>query len=424
VTPKPGASARAGPPGTRAGGARPPDPFAGDALWRDVQRYAAFGVHRYGSPGERAAMDWIERELRAAGLAASAQALRMPRQYVLEHAEVRAGGAVLPAFPHWWIPQASASFELGATLARDGEDAHGRLLWLRLPHDGRSYLSDTHRAAIARAAARGPAAILLTIDNPADEIFTYNVDQADPPWPVPVIVLAPAHAPLLEDARRDARPLAVAVRGRYERDVPGRNVIGRLDRGAARTVVVSTPVSSWFTSTCERAPGIASFLALARHAAAARADANFVFAATAGHEIGHGGMEAFLRAGAPPAAAVAAWIHLGACNACHRWRRDGEVWRTDGTVDASRRLLVVSPSLREPVEAAFDGVDAKLFVADEVGIGELREVKAAGYPAFFGVAGSHRFFHTPADGVETTSAAALEPVARAFARALDALLAR
>ena len=102
MTPKAGAPAAR--LGTHAAGARPADPFAGDALWRDVQRYAALGVHRYGSPGERAAMDWIEGELRAAGLAVSSQALRMPRQYVLEHAEVRVGDAVLPAFPHWWIP--------------------------------------------------------------------------------------------------------------------------------------------------------------------------------------------------------------------------------------------------------------------------------------------------------------------------------
>lgn len=119
-----------------------------------MQRYAALGVHRYGSPGERAAMDWIEGELRAAGLAVSSQALRMPRQYVLEHAEVRVGDAVLPAFPHWWIPEASASFELDATLSGDGEDARGRLVWLRLAHDRQSYLDDTHRAAIARAVAR------------------------------------------------------------------------------------------------------------------------------------------------------------------------------------------------------------------------------------------------------------------------------
>lgn len=106
------------------------------------------------------------------------------------------------------------------------------------------------------------------------------------------------------------------------------------------------------------------------------------------------------------------------------WRRDGERWRTDGTVDASRRLLVVSPSLRAPVEAAFDGVDATLFVADKVGIGELREVKAAGYPAFFGVAGSHADLPHAGRRRRDRERRGARAVARAFARALDALLAR
>jgi hypothetical protein len=55
--------------------------------------------------------------------------------------------------------------------------------------------------------------------------------------------------------------------------------------------------------------------------------------------------------------------------------------------------------------------------------GELREVQAAGYATYLGMAGTHRFFHSPGDTVRTTGSEALEPIAAAFARAL-ALLAR
>jgi hypothetical protein len=41
----------------------------------------------------------------------------------------------------------------------------------------------------------------------------------------------------------------------------------------------------------------------------------------------------------------------------------------------------------------------------------LRDVQAAGYPNFLGMAGLHRFFHTPADDLRTTSPEILEPVA-------------
>jgi hypothetical protein len=45
-------------------------------------------------------------------------------------------------------------------------------------------------------------------------------------------------------------------------------------------------------------------------------------------------------------------------------------------------------------------------------VGELRDVRGAGYRNFLGMAGLHRFFHTPADDLRTTGPEILEPVAR------------
>jgi hypothetical protein len=397
------------------------DPLSGTALFRDIERYAGFGLHRYGSRGAEAAMAWIEDELASAGYQVNSQTLTMPRQYELDHAQLRIGDAALEAFPHWWLPEDRATFALSAQLGNDA-DAAGKLIWVALPHDRSAYLNDSHRTAICQAARRNPVAIVLTIDNPANDIFTYNANQDDAPWPVPVIVVAARHKPLLAKALNDGTVISVDIAGRYRRDVPGRNLIGRLDRGASQTIVISTPVTSWFNSTGERGPGIASFLALARHAAGRQCDTNLVFVATAGHEIGHGGMETFLRDGAPAPSAVKAWIHLGASNACHHWTQDGEGWHTDGSVDSASRRLVMSPSMQTTISEQFRQIDAVRFIADKEAIGELRDVKAAGYRDFFGMAGSHRFFHTPTDGPQTTSASILEPVARAFASALDALM--
>jgi hypothetical protein len=56
--------------------------------------------------------------------------------------------------------------------------------------------------------------------------------------------------------------------------------------------------------------------------------------------------------------------------------------------------------------------------ADKQAVGQLRDVKAAGYRNFFGMAGQHRFFHTPADDLRITGPESLEPFARAFAQAV------
>jgi hypothetical protein len=401
------------------------DPLSGTALYRDIERYAGFGLHRYGSQGAEAAMSWIESELSAAGYQVDSQALTMPRQYELDQARLHVGEAVLEAFPHWWLPEDRATFALSARLCNES-DATGKLIWVQLPHDRSAYLNDSHRSAIHQAAARNPVAIVLTIDNPANDIFTYNANQEDDPWPVPVIVVAARHKALLAKALKDGTAISIDVAGRYLRNVPGRNLIGRLDGGTSQAIVISTPITSWFASTGERGPGIANFLALARHAARRASDRRIsktlVFVATAGHEIGHGGMEHFLRHAAPPPSEVKAWIHLGASNACHQWTQEGEGWRTDGSVDGAARRLVMSASMHAMVSQQFSHIDAVPFIADKDAIGELRDVKAAGYRDFFGMAGSHRFFHTPTDGPQTTSPAILEPVARAFASALDALI--
>ena len=161
----------------------------GARLYADVARYASFGIHRFGSTGDRATADWIAGELKAAGFRVEFQPVVLGRQYVVERAIAEAGGAAVEATPFWWPPEDKSSFRLSAPLVRDG-DAAGRILWVELPYDRGAYLGAAHRAAIAQAASKGPAAILLTIGNPADDRFAYNVTQEDSPWPVPVMVVA------------------------------------------------------------------------------------------------------------------------------------------------------------------------------------------------------------------------------------------
>ncbi|MGD9880207.1 MAG: hypothetical protein AB7U95_08720, partial [Reyranella sp.] len=373
------------------------------------------------------AMAWIAVELERANLAVSSQTFTLPRQYELESGTLTVGGESRNVVPQWWIPEAQASFSLTAPIATQGSGpAEGRFVRAELAFDRGAYLNAGHRAAIAAALARRPAAVLLTIDHPSGKIFTYNVDQKEEPWPVPVILVAPSDRLLLDAAQRDGRPVAVGVRGAWRHDVPGRNVVARLqhDPGNRNWIVVSTPVTSWFTSTGERGPGIAGFLAVARLAAARWPRTNFVFVATAGHEVGHGGMEQFLRDGAPSADATLAWVHFGASLACFDWRRENGRWVTDRTVDSRVRVILRSQAMDPIVARRFKDIAGQPLVGDRAGLGELREVMAAGHPRFFGMAALHTFFHTPADSAATTGPEILEPVIRAFVGTIDDAVAQ
>ncbi len=255
------------------------------------------------------------------------------------------------------------------------------------------------------------------IGNPADDRFAYNVTQEDAPWPVPVMVVGAKSRGTFERALASGAPVTFDVAGRYERNVSGRNVIAETGIGGP-TIVVSTPMTGWYSCVCERGPGIANFLALARTVAAEKLPGDFVFIATAGHEIGHGGMELFLKQGAPPPKDTLAWVHFGASNACYAWTTGPQGFVREDRVDDALRSIVLSPSAAPLIGETFAAIKANRFVAEKQAVGELRDVHAAGYQNFFGLAGLHRFFHTPADNISTTSPEILEPVARAFAAAV------
>jgi hypothetical protein len=398
-------------------GAGAEDFLAGTNLYADVARYASFGSHRFGSPGDRATADWIADELQAAGFAVEFQPVILGRQYFVDRATAEVEGTTVEATPFWWPPDDKSSFRLTAPVAREG-DAADKILMLDLPYDRGAYLSPVHRAAIAQAAARGPAAILLTIGNPGDDRFAYNVTQDDKPWPVPVMVVAGKARDAFEHAIASGAPVTLDVAGHYEQNVTGRNVVARLGAGKGPSVVVSTPMTGWYGCVCERGPGIANFLALARTIATEKWPGDFVFVATAGHEIGHGGMQVFLKQGAPSPQATLAWVHFGASNACFAWTEGPDGFATERQVDDALRFMVLSPSAVPLVGESFATIKATHLVAEKQAVGELREVQAAGYRNFFGMAGLHRFFHTPADDLRTTGPEILEPVARAFADAV------
>src|SRR5215813_3445938 len=203
------------------------DPLNGASLYEDVKRYDSFGPHRYGSPGATRALDWIAEELAKAGLAVSSQTFTIDRQYDFESGALRASGRTLSVVPHWWIPEQAANFRLNAPIASSG-DSSGRFVRTTLPFDRAAYLTQAHRAALGDAFARRPAAVLLTIDHPSGEIYTYNVAQESKPWPVPVILVAPRDRPLLDAAEKKGEAVEAEIRGQYRRDVVGRNIIGRL----------------------------------------------------------------------------------------------------------------------------------------------------------------------------------------------------
>lgn len=390
------------------------DPLSEEQMMADIKRYESFGLHRYGSPGAAAALDWIAAELGKAGLKVNSQPFAMERQYEFGSGTLKVGDRKLDVMPQWWMPERKANFSLTASIAplpaKPGDPivkAAGRFVRVDLPFDHGAYLNDEHLAKLYQAFGRDPAAVLLTIDHPSGEIFTYNVSQSNRAWQVPVILVAPKDRAVLDAAEKAGSEITVDIAGAY-RDAPSsRNVVARLDRGKDKWLVVSTPVTSWFTSTCERGPGIAGFLAMARLATKRFTDVDVLFVATAGHEIGHGGMSQFMTRGAPRPKETIAWAHFGASLACR---------------EPTAKAVLSSASLAPLVDRTFAGIKATRLTGSQAGVGEMRDVQGAEFPNFFGMAGSHLYFHTPLDNLSAVDPGLLVPMASAFADTIDGVI--
>ncbi len=210
---------------------------------------------------------------------------------------------------------------------------------------------------------------------------------------------------------REGQNIRVSIKGTFK-NVTARNVYGTIGTGE-QFVVVSTPISGWFNCGGERGPGIATWLALAKWAAAEKLPYTFVFTGNSGHELGGWGAKAFLESGAPSPDKTKLWVHLGAGIATLSYQSTPSGLVKENKVDAKRNFFY-SASVKEAFDPAFKNVPGNKWEIKQRAGGELVYVIEKGYPNVAGAAYSHPYFHAKADDASTTSPAILEEVALAF----------
>jgi hypothetical protein len=236
-----------------------------------------------------------------------------------------------------------------------------------------------------------------------------------------VAVLAPKDAAPFLRAAREGRPATLTLDGRGGRR-SAFNLIGRLDRKAAKTLVISTPRSGWFGCAAERGSGLAAWLWLAERLARAELGVNLEVLATSGHEYEYIGGEHYLQHEAPKPDATRLWVHIGASAAARDWHELGGKLLPLPSAD-SQRVLTATADILPATRRAFRGLSGleATYLADKVMAGgELTNVLDAGYPRAIGLYGIHRYFHTAGDDMRCVSGELVAPVAAAFETAIRA----
>lgn len=401
-------------------------PISERSIEADLKRYVAFGEKRAGGPGDTACGDWLAQELAALGYRIERQTFLAPF-FETSRAALTVGTASAPVHPQPVVVTTGAEGVSGRIARVDAKgrftgSLDGAIALVDLPFARWStLLAPAARQPIQAAFAAGAKAVVAITNGPTRKVIALNADGREPMFPGPVALLAPEAAdPFLDAATRGAVGRLV-IEGQGGRR-PAFNFVGRLDRGKARWLAVSTPRSGWFGCAAERGPGVAVWLDLARWAIAALPDANLAFICNTGHEYEYLGAAEAMKQIAPPVPATRFWLHLGANVAARDWRELPASAMPLPSAD-SQRVLSISPELLPLARKIFDGqVGFEAPVSSAVlAAGELEEVIKAGYAPAAGVFGAHRFHHVAEDDERCLDVPATLAAARGFRSLLAAI---
>ena len=396
-----------------------PPPAAIDAIAADLDRYIGFGGKQSGGAGDDAAGAWLASSLDALGFAVERQAFDAPF-FEPNRCEIRCGSTTAAVWAQPIVVPTGPAGVAGPLVRIDpyGNAAgslDGAIALLDLPAARwSSAVAKPIREPVAAAFAAGAKGVVVITNGPTGQLIALNADGRAPMFAGPVGLLAPRDArPFLAAATtRQSATLTLDGRGGRRRAF---NLVGRVDRGKSKWLVVSTPRSGWFTCAGERGPGIAVWLALARWARDAVLGYNLAFLCNSGHEYEYLGAAEAAKTIAPKPADTHFWLHLGAGIAARDWHELPGQWRPLPGVD-SQRVLAVSPELlpiARRVFAGHVGYEAP-YSSREVAAGELVEIIAAGYANVAGVFGSHRYHHVADDDARCVSASSVATIAAAF----------
>ena len=386
-------------------------------LYRDVLRYESFGDHRSGSRGDALTMRWISDRLRRLGFSVALQPF--PIDLFEPHiGRLAAGSAAFDTFP-LWPPRETPPRGLRAPLVHSRPAGPNEIALLRLPYAPNASISaPAYRDPILRAIESRPAALVCATEGPTGAIIALNVPDGAPRWPMPIALIGGRDGDRLISGAGNAPLVTLVQRGR-RRSSTAHNVTARR-RGQGRTLVVSTPISGWFTCAGERGAGIALFLALAEQLAASTTRP-LLFLATSGHEFEGMGSRAAM-AELPRPSEVGAWIHIGANVAGAAVDlADGSV-RTTGRAFGPRGVGATA-ALIGPVRDTYRGLApyAPPVLLDRANaVGDVGHYLEAGYGAVMALVGAHPIHHTRLDrAANATSPELLDQAFRPLLRAVS-----
>ena len=338
------------------------------AAW--LAAWDAHGTHRTGTEGDIAGAAWLAREAALLGCAARFEEFALDRLDPIE-ARLEIDGAALQAVP---VFDAPATGPEGVAGRLGGDIAVAELA-------PQAVYSGEFERLRRGSAARG---FVVLCRGASPGLSLLNAEAFRAPYGAPAVHVGSEMRDAVLAALAHGAPARLVAASRRTAIRAG-NVVVEIggSRKQGRPLVVMTPRSSWWQSTSERGGGLVCWLESLRALAATSPPREIVFTANSGHELGHLGLDDFLRRRPgweqPPEKDGATWIHYGA------------------NIGAAAGALTVM-SNREALRArATDMLKPDMIApATQVPGGETRDIHRAG-GCYLTLVGSNALFHLPQD---------------------------
>ncbi len=364
--------------------------LTGDQLHTLVQDYAGLGIHRAGAAVDAATVEWMRGHLVDRGLDVRAEAVPFDRWVYSSELTVD-GSPVdhLPVFYEW-----------------TGSVATDRVLVAAYDPKSGGYTVPLEEQAI-QARDAGHEALVLATAHPGGALVAIN-RKPEPGSGFPTVLVAGRDLD-----RLDQGTVRLELEARLE---PGEttNLIATnsISTGpdSAPPLLLTTPLTGWFTCAGERGTGVAVILDLIDRCA----HLPLLVIATGGHELDYLGVRRWVaKADIEPAAIV----HVGASVAVDAPIPDG----TRQLIPTRLAMTSLDGTEAQPVVDALAPIGLTPHTGTERWLGESEVFCELGVP-MLSFTGSGLDFHTPEDTPErATSPASLAAVAKAIGEASLAL---
>lgn len=254
-------------------------------LYEIVQQYSGLGHHRTASDVDHATVSWLESQLKTAG----AETVRHSFSFDKFTCEVSGTGAARGLDLDALYYSAAGAFQVADALVSQ--------LSFDASHSDR-HLQAALEEAKQEAADRGKDGIIFATGPEASELCQINRAP-----------LQPGKMPVCLAAGNALEALCAAPSGfSFIADVKtatSDNLIAKFGEGLP--LVITTPISGWFTCAGERGTGIAIALTVAEELFK---QTPVLLIMTSGHELGYLGAARFLETFDEPVRSV---LHIGSC---------------------------------------------------------------------------------------------------------------